>query len=278
MPTVDRLFGSTGSEDNRRVPVLVHGRIPRTKIDNSAPSGNVRAVKFRHLIALVLFSALTDQAALAATLPGSFNQIDCDGGGWFEQVIPHVSGRLYGRTDIGGMYRSDDHGDTWRFLSGDLPYLACYYVQGVAVAAANPDIVYQATGVSYAAGDPGRGIWKSTDGGTSWTQVLSGVNFSGNDPEHFGGECLIVQPGNDNELWAGSRGEGLWHSTNAGANWSNVSQATFDVPNVIIAGISIHPSAPDTIWICGDGGVWVSMNHGASWTQKISASIITRWC
>ncbi|MEP6810836.1 MAG: hypothetical protein ABI992_11390, partial [Chthoniobacterales bacterium] len=82
------------------------------------------------------------------------------------------------------------------------------------------------------------------------------------------------QPGNDSEIWAGSRGEGLWRSTNAGANWTNTSPAVFDTPNVLIAGISIHPSAPDTIWVCGDGGVWVSTNHGASWTQKIVASII----
>ena len=74
---------------------------------------------------------------LAATVAGTFQQIDCDGGGWFEQVIPHGSGRLYERTDIGGMYRSDDHGDTWRFISGDLPYVGCYFVQGVAVAVGN---------------------------------------------------------------------------------------------------------------------------------------------
>src|SRR4051812_19097580 len=69
-----------------------------------------------------IFSALVgSQISEAATVPGVFNQIDCDGGGWFEQVIPHSSGRIYGRTDIGGMYRSDDHGDTWYFISGDMP-------------------------------------------------------------------------------------------------------------------------------------------------------------
>ncbi|HMJ06977.1 MAG TPA: hypothetical protein VK474_12025 [Chthoniobacterales bacterium] len=210
----------------------------------------------------------------AATIPGSFRQIDCEAGGWFEQIIPHSSGRLYGRTDIGGMYRSDDHGDTWQFLSGDLPYRACYYVQGVAVAAGNADIVYQATGVSYAATDPGRGVWKSVDGGTTWTQVLAGVNFSGNDAEHWGGECLVLQPGVDSEVWAGSRGEGLRHSLNAGASWTNLAPAIFDTPNINIAGISIHPSASNTIWVCGGGGVWVSIDHGVNWTKKITATLI----
>lgn len=212
--------------------------------------------------------------ARSATLDGAFHQIDCDGGGWFEEIIPHSSGRLYGRTDVGGMYRSDDHGDTWQFLSGDLPFPAAYYVQGVAVAAGNANVVYQATGTSYASSDPGRGIWKSVDAGAAWTHVLTGVNFSGNDPEHFGGECIIVQPGNDNEMWAGSRGQGLWHSSNAGDTWTNVSTATFNDPNINIATIAIHAARPDEIWISGAGGLWVSTNHGSSWTKKITASTI----
>jgi hypothetical protein len=124
-------------------------------------------VKHHSFLALAGSCIIGLSALKAATIPGSFQQIDCEGGGWFEQVIPHASGRLYGRTDVGGMYRSDDHGETWRFLSGDIPSPAAYYVQGVAVSALNPDVVYQATGVSYYATDPGRGIWKSVNGGTS---------------------------------------------------------------------------------------------------------------
>ena len=233
-------------------------------------------MKSRRLAALLITGALAMPSLTAAIIPGVFKQIDCEGGGWFEQIIPHSSGRLYGRTDVGGMYRSDNHGDTWQFLSGDLPSNACYYVQGVAVSAANPDVVYQATGVSYYASDPGRGVWKSTNGGGSWTQVLAGVNFSGNDFERWGNECLAIAPDNDSEIWAGSRGEGLWLSTNAGANWTNVAPAVFDTPNIIIAGVTIHPNAPNTIWVAGTGGAWVSTNRGANWTQKIFATRIYR--
>jgi hypothetical protein len=232
-------------------------------------------MNYYRLVALVFSGIFAARLLIAETVPGSFNQIDCEGGGWFEQVIPHPSGRLYGRTDVGGMYRSDDHGDSWQFLSGDMPSNACYYVQGVAVSS-NPDVVYQATGVSYYESDPGRGVWKSTNGGTTWTQVLAGVNFSGNDFERWGNECLVIAPDNDSELWAGSRGEGLRHSINAGANWTNVAPAVFDTPNVIIAGITIHPSAPNTIWVAGTGGVWVSTNRGVDWTPKIAATRIYR--
>ncbi len=233
--------------------------------------------------ALTFAALICGASAFAGIIPGSFRQVDCEGGGWFEQIIPHRSGVLYGRTDVGGMYRSDDHGDTWQFLSGDLQHGASYHVQGVAVSAFNPDVVYQATGVSYSPTDPGRGVWKSSDGGGTWTQVLAGVNFSGNDLERWGTECLVIAPDNDNELWAGSRQQGLWRSINAGAGWTNVAPADFDTPNIIIASIAIHPSAPNTIWVAGSvesgpnpnsGGVWVSTNRGVTWTKKINATRI----
>lgn len=224
-------------------------------------------------------------AASAAVIPGTFQQIDCDGGGWFEQIIAHASGRIYGRTDVGGVYRSDDHGGTWQFLSGDLPSEACYFVQGLAVAAGNPDVVYQAVGTSYAAGDAGRGVWKSTDGGRSWKQVLRNVNFSGNDDQRWGGECMVIQPGNDRELWAGSRGEGLYHSTDAGATWSEVAPKTFHEGkkggsgSPKFCGILICPAAknrPEHLWAYGDGGAWLSIDHGNTWTRRLEAKRVYR--
>ena len=233
-------------------------------------------MRYRSLSALALTSVISAGTSLAGIIPGTFQQIDCEAGGWFEQVIPHPSGRIYGRTDVGGMYRSDDHGDNWKFISGDMPSPANYYVQGVAVLPSNADVIYQAVGVSYYGSDPGRGIWKSVNGGLTWTQILSGVNFSGNDLERWGSECLVIAPDNENELWAGSRGDGLRHSVDGGANWTNVSPAIFDTPNVVIASISIHPSSQNTIWVAGTGGVWVSTNRGVDWTQKIFATRIYR--
>lgn len=224
-----------------------------------------------------LLVALGVVSALTATIPGSFTQIDCEGAGWFEQVIPTATGRLYGRTDVGGLYRSDNHGDSWQFLSGDMADSASYHVQGVAVSSADPDVVYQCTSTSYSdITSPGVGIWKSTDGGTSWTRVLAAVRFSGNDKPRFGGECIVIAPDNDHEVWAGTRGDGLWHSTDAGAHWTNVATATFDTPNIIVCGLTVHPAAPDQLWVCGEGGLWVSVNRGITWTKKLTATRIYR--
>lgn len=63
---------------------------------------------------------------------------------------------------------------------------------------------------------------------------------------------------------------------NSGANWTNTAAATFDTSDVVICGVTIHPAAPDHVWVCGEGGVWVSVDHGATWVKKITATRIYR--
>lgn len=213
-------------------------------------------------------AVVAPQPPAITSIPGTFQQMDTDCGGWFTGLAAHGTGRLYGRTDVGGLYRSDDHGDTWKYLSGDFTSFASLCVQGVAMAAANPDVVYQCVGVSY--GGAGQGIWKSSDGGATWSHVKSGLRFSGNDPERWGGECVAVRPGNDNEVWAGSRGDGLWRSVDAGVTWTQIGSGTF--PSAQFTSISLPPAGRTDVWVGasgfeGPGGVWVSVNDGANWRQ-----------
>lgn len=223
-------------------------------------------------ILLPLWSTLN----AAAQIPGSFTQINMQDGGYFPDVVQHWSGRLVGRTDGGGIYSSDNHGVSWTYLSGNLVTPAALTVQGIAVpqtTSSSSNLILQACGVSYLNTDPGRGIWKTTNGGLNWTQTLSGVNFSGGDQERVGGECLIFNPTNDLEAWAGSRGQGLYESTNAGDSWSLI---TSGLETNIISCVYIPPSHPNLIFVGGDGGLWVSANHGASWTQLNSFPLIQR--
>lgn len=212
---------------------------------------------------------------LFAAVPGTFQQYEMECGGWLTGIIQHQeSGRLYARTDVGGIYVSDDAGEKWAFRSGDFKHKGSHFVQGIAVEQRNKDVIYQACGVSYAADDPGRGVWKSSDGGESWKQVLKGVNFSGNDAERHGGECLAIHPGNEDEVWAGSRRNGLWRSVNAGGSWSKVGGSIFD--GVAICGVSLSVKFPDHVWAYGTGGAWVSVNRGESWAQVVEAETVYR--
>lgn len=211
---------------------------------------------------------------LANPIAGSFSQIQTQGGGWQTGFAQHPSGRLYCRTDVGGVYRSDDFGESWQFLSGDFTTVAPFFVHGLAVSPQDPDQVFIACGTSYASSDPNRGIWKSSDGGTSWTHVANTINFSGNDTERHGGEALIFHPGDSTELFAATRGSGLYHSTNSGDSWSKIGGATLDGIN--LAGVYIHPSFPQQVFAYGSGGCWLSLDRGDSFTLLYSSDLAYR--
>ncbi|SPE61300.1 exported hypothetical protein [Verrucomicrobia bacterium] len=228
------------------------------------------------LVALAALSPVWTVLDAAPQLPGGFTQINMQDGGYYPAIIQHWSGRLLGRTDGGGIYSSDNGGYSWTYLCGNMTSPAALVPQGIAMPQttnSSSNLLLQACGVSYLDNDSGRGIWKSTNGGASWTQTLTGVNFSGGDQERVGGECLIFNPTNDSEVWAGSRGQGLYESTNAGDSWTLITNGL--VTN-IIASLYIHRSYPNQIFVGGDGGLWVSVNHGASWAQLRSFSLIQR--
>jgi photosystem II stability/assembly factor-like uncharacterized protein len=220
------------------------------------------------------FLAWFPGATPADPLPGSFKQVNCDGAGWFTNVVVHPTGRLYGRTDVGGVYRSDDHGESWRFLSGDFGSMSGHYVQGLATAPGQPDVVYACLGTSYDEAGAERGIWKSNDGGDTWFRVKDGLNFSGNDEPRWGGECVALHPLDDNEVWVGSRAGGLWRSSDAGATWAQLGAAVFGSRNVV--SICLHAGFPDHVWVGCEGGVWVSLDRGATWGSRWSVTGATR--
>jgi hypothetical protein len=61
-------------------------------------------------IALLLTSAAHSASTVGTVQPSVFCQTDLDAGGWLTGFASHSSGRLYARTDVGGVYRSDDQG------------------------------------------------------------------------------------------------------------------------------------------------------------------------
>jgi hypothetical protein len=203
-------------------------------------------------MAVIGCAAVDAASSVGASQPGVFRQTDLDAGGWLTGFASHSGGRLYARTDVGGVYRSDDRGGSWRFVSGNMTSSAGLFVQGLAVAESSADVIYQAVGTSYVASDAARGVWRSLDGGGTWTQVLSNVNFSGNDDLRWQGECLAITPGSgDQELFAISRKNGLWRSTTGGAagTWSKQGGTLFD--GLIGHVVHLHPAFPNEVFVGG---------------------------
>jgi hypothetical protein len=120
--------------------------------------------------------------------------------------------------------------------------------------------------------DPGAGIYKSTNGGVTWTQVYSGTPGSN---EGVVNNELEAVPGEAGNLFftggpvSTSTDETFVASTNGGSNWSAVS----NVKNVSTFGFGApatyggYPSIYIVGYVGGVYGIWRSTNDASSWTQ-----------
>lgn len=197
---------------------------------------------------LRLAAALAAAGSAMAAVPFTHRPIGFDGGGWVTGIVQHeTSGLLYSkeaafvlcavcarvisitrcqpcppvRTDVGGAYRSSDAGQTWSWLSGyevGLPWST----QGLAVNQSDPSGLTVFIGVGDDRPSNASGVWKSTDGGESWVQVLGGVFFNGNGNSRQAAPCLAIDDARPWRVWAAAQ-QGLWLSTEGGDSWAPVT-------------------------------------------------------
>ena len=124
-------------------------------------------------------------------------------------------------------------------------------------------------------GAAGGGVWKSSDGGASFSSMFDKHNQS------IG--CVSIDPNNpDNVIWVGtgetwtrnsvSAGDGIYKSTDGGLNWTNMGLPKSDR----ISSIIIDPRNSDNIWVgvlgalWGDSderGIYNSKDGGKSWNK-----------
>jgi TonB family protein len=126
---------------------------------------------------------------------------------------------------------------------------------GVVTIAINPS-----TPATLYAGTRGSGVFKSTNGGTSWTTVNSG--FTATDVS-----VLAIDPSTPATLYAGTGSGGVFKSTNGGTSWTTINSGLTDMH---VYALAIDPSTPATLY-AGTTGVFKSTDGGSSWTAVYSA-------
>jgi len=162
-----------------------------------------------------------------------------------------------------GLWVSTDAGDSWAQATNGFPSNDANLGRvSLAIAPSQPSTVYalasNGTGV--------RGVYKSTDSGNSWTQVLVGNPFSGEGQVWYN-NFIAVHPTNPNTLFAGMTA--MYKSTDGGATWTDV---TFTM-HVDHHAILFDPKTPANMIVGNDGGVFLSTNTGSSWIKSFHLPI-----
>jgi uncharacterized protein (DUF736 family) len=121
--------------------------------------------------------------------------------------IGGVDGGLWKTTDITASPA------TWILVNDQMSNLA---IAAICQNPTNPAIIYCATGESYFNADAvqGNGVFKSTNGGTTWTQLPTTTNYVSNT------RIICDNMGN---VYLGTRDNGLLRSTDGGASWINIT-------------------------------------------------------
>ncbi len=155
----------------------------------------------------------------------------------------------------GGLFKSTDAGASWRRIDTPLPQLSVWDIE---VAAGDSQTIYTAVSSEY---DHSReieyygGVYKSSDGGVTWTQMINGLGRKKN----LDVLSIAVSPAGPDILYAvtsdapyhdNSSGRGIFKSRDGGEHWNPVNNG-LSVLN--FSSITIDPSNP-TLLYAGSGG------------------------
>ena len=175
------------------------------------------------------------------------------------------------------VYKSVDGGETWERLSGKdrdrgLPKGDMDRI-GIAVAPSDPNVVYVGTGENNPRNSAsyGDGVYKSTDGGATWTNV--GLPNSGRIGR------IVIHPSNPDIVFVAAQGysygpqkdRGLYRTTDGGRTWAHtlfVDAATTGVD------LAMDPATPAIVYASLSNGLYKSTDGGATWA-KLAAPGLT---
>jgi hypothetical protein len=248
-------FTTAQADSFQNVPTtdpVIFGDIAWTQIVSGMNSLNCRTMTMNPVTPTILF---------AATEWGDFRSID-SGSNWelIRSNDPYPSlgdqfvvdtmnpSRVYLLEY--GILKSEDNGNTWQDLSGDLTY--AYDAVTLAPSPISSTILF----VGLRGDISGNwGAYRTLNGGAHWEKI--------NSLPHTAINHIVIEPGNPNRMYAATW-LGLYVSNDAGETWSAVaglSKASYS--------IAVSPILTTVLYVGAIDGVYKSVNHGENW-GKIS--------
>jgi len=174
-----------------------------------------------------------------------------------------------------GVYKSTDAGKTWKKMGLDLTQ----HISRIAIDPQNPNIVYVAAQGALYSHNKERGVFKSTNGGETWTNVLYVDDKTGcvelsmdmNNPRIL--YAAMTEYGRQPwKVISGGPTSGLYKSTDAGVTWNKIHNGLPKELGKMAVAVCRSNSERVYALIESDsdkelGGLFVSTNAGDSWER-----------
>ncbi len=184
----------------------------------------------------------------------------------------------------GGLWKTADYGQSWQNVSDK--FFASPSIGAIRMAPSNPDIVYAGTGSDGVRSNviPGKGVYKSADGGRSWTHLglektgqIGAVEIHPVNPDI----AFVAAIGN---AFAPNPERGVFRTRDGGKNWEKV---LFHSDTVGFADLEFHPTNPNVLYAAAwrterkpwtiisggtEGGIYKSEDMGSTW-KKVSKGL-----
>lgn len=180
-----------------------------------------------------------------------------------------------------GVYKSTDGGKSWKNMGLE----KTRHISDVVIHPAQPDIVYVAAQGTAHGPNADRGIFKSTDGGTTWRKVLF-------VDENTGASSLSMDMKNPRILYAatwqhrrlpwkiesGGPGCSVWKSTDAGETWNKINEGLPKEMGKV--GVAVSRANPNRVYAIVEAekskaGLYRSDDGGKKWTMMSTDQNIT---
>ncbi|MEM9324225.1 MAG: T9SS type A sorting domain-containing protein [Bacteroidota bacterium] len=179
-------------------------------------------------------------------------------------------------TSGGGIWKTEDAGDTWRNVSPFFPNLS---IVTLAQSDINPRVIYAGSGEGGLGGNfvNGIGIYKSLDSGENWTLLTSTTSAVSSDFQNT--NRIIVHPDNENIVYAAtsngirqSFASAVMKSEDGGSTWTSV----FSPPGRAQQ-LQFDPESPNTLYVSvALFGVAKSTDAGATWTFTELSDVVNK--
>jgi photosystem II stability/assembly factor-like uncharacterized protein len=178
-----------------------------------------------------------------------------------------------------GVYKSEDAGRTWR----NVGLKGTEHIARIVVDPRDSGVVYVAAPGPLWKGGGERGLYKTTDGGKTWSQSLIKVS------EYTGCSDVVMDQKNPDILLAathqrqrsyfgiihGGPGSALWRSIDAGKTWAKVAGGFPSFGDLGRIGLNYAPGNPAMVYAQvegsqGRGGLYRSTDNGVTWDKRNS--------